>query len=58
MKAGLSQKDLAARAGVRVETLCRIEKGHHTASAPTITKIEKALMGRRSRRAARRRSVS
>lgn len=41
--AGLMQKDLAKRAGIRVETLCRIEAGKHTASVGTIDKIEKAL---------------
>ena len=56
MMAGLSQKDLAARAGVRVETLCRIEKGYHTASTTTIAKIERALL--KDRRGARRRSAS
>ena len=41
--AGLSQRDLALRAGVRVETLCRIETGKHTPSVPTIDKLEGAL---------------
>lgn len=40
---GMSQKDLAAAAGIRVETLCRIETGKHTASIPTIDKIDRAL---------------
>jgi DNA-binding XRE family transcriptional regulator len=43
VEAGLSQKDLAKRAGIRVETLCRIETGKHTASAPTLRKLERAL---------------
>jgi DNA-binding XRE family transcriptional regulator len=43
IKAGLSQKELAGLAGVRVETLCRIETGKHTASVPTIEKIDRAL---------------
>ena len=43
MEAHLSQKDLAKRAGIRVETLCRIETGKHTASVPTLKKIERAL---------------
>jgi DNA-binding XRE family transcriptional regulator len=42
-QAGLSQRELAKRAGVRFETLCRIEKGHHTASTATLAKLEKAL---------------
>ncbi len=57
--AGLSQRDLALRAGVRVETLCRIETGKHTPSVPTIDKLDRALKqaakqqqaGKRGRRA-------
>lgn len=41
--AGLSQKDLAKLAGIRVETLCRIETGKHTASVATIDKIDRVL---------------
>ena len=41
--AGLSQRELATRAGVRVETLCRIETGKHTPSVPTVDKIDQAL---------------
>jgi DNA-binding XRE family transcriptional regulator len=41
--AGLSQRDLALRAGVRAETLCRIETGKHIPSVPTIDKIGRAL---------------
>jgi DNA-binding XRE family transcriptional regulator len=41
--AGLSQKQLANLAGVRVETLCRIETGKHTPSLPTIDRIDRAL---------------
>ena len=40
---GLNQRELALRAGVRVETLCRIETGKHTPSVPTIEKIDQAL---------------
>jgi ribosome-binding protein aMBF1 (putative translation factor) len=40
---GLSQRELALRAGVRVETLCRIETGKHTPSVPTIDKLDRAL---------------
>src|ERR1700747_14188 len=39
-EAGLSQRELAKLAGVRVETLCRIETGKHTPSVTTIEKIE------------------
>jgi len=41
--AGLSQRQLAESAGIRVETLCRIETGKHTPSVPTIDKIDRAL---------------
>lgn len=43
IKAGLSQRELAQLAGIRAETLCRIETGKHTASVPTIEKIDRAL---------------
>jgi DNA-binding XRE family transcriptional regulator len=41
--AGLNQRELATKAGVRVETVCRIETGKHTPSVPTIDKIDRAL---------------
>ena len=41
--AGLSQRDLAKLAGIRVETLCRIETGKHTPSVPTMEKLDRAL---------------
>ena|SRR5260370_677817 len=41
--AGLNQKQLAKLAGIRVETLCRIETGKHTPSVATIDKIDRAL---------------
>src|SRR5437870_3287254 len=41
--AGLSQVDLARRAGIRVETLNRIEKAKVTADTATVTKIDRAL---------------
>jgi ribosome-binding protein aMBF1 (putative translation factor) len=40
---GLSQKALAAAAGIRVETLNRIEKAKVTADTATIAKIDRAL---------------
>jgi DNA-binding XRE family transcriptional regulator len=43
VKAGLIQKQLAKLAGIRVETLCRIETGRHLPSVPTIEKIDRAL---------------
>ena len=43
VKAGLNQKELARLAGIRVETLCRIETGRHLPSVTTVEKIDKAL---------------
>lgn len=40
---GLSQRALAASAGIRVETLNRIEKAKVTADTATIAKIDRAL---------------
>jgi DNA-binding XRE family transcriptional regulator len=40
---GLSQAALARRAGIRVETLNRLEKGKHTPDLATMAKINKAL---------------
>jgi DNA-binding XRE family transcriptional regulator len=55
--AGLSQRELAARAGVRVETLCRIETGKHTPSVPTIDKLaaKRPPAHKRAKRHARKR---
>jgi len=39
----LNQKELAQLAGIRLETLCRIETGKHTPSVPTIDRIDRAL---------------
>jgi DNA-binding XRE family transcriptional regulator len=41
--AGLSQVELARRAGIRPETLNRIEKGKTTPDVATIVKIERVL---------------
>jgi ribosome-binding protein aMBF1 (putative translation factor) len=43
VKLGLTQRDFAKLAKVRVETLCRIETGRHTASTATIAKLDRAL---------------
>lgn len=40
---GLSQRQLALKAGLRVETLCRIETGKHTPNVATIEKIDRVL---------------
>jgi len=44
---GLSQERLAKLAGVRQETLSRLETGKHTASAGTIDKLERAFAAKR-----------
>lgn len=40
---GLSQAELARRAGIRVETLCRIETGKVTPTVGSIEKLDRAL---------------
>jgi HTH-type transcriptional regulator/antitoxin HipB len=40
---GLTQAELARRAGIRPETLNRIEQGKHSPSVPTIEKLDRAL---------------
>jgi ribosome-binding protein aMBF1 (putative translation factor) len=44
-KAGLSQAELARRAGIRPESLNRIEQGHVDPSVRTIEKLDKVLSG-------------
>jgi ribosome-binding protein aMBF1 (putative translation factor) len=48
--AGMTQKALAAEAGIRAETLNRIKKGRVMPDTATLTKIDAALtrMGRKS----------
>jgi DNA-binding XRE family transcriptional regulator len=50
-KAGLSQQELADLAGVRQETISRIETGKHTASPKTVDKIMNVIEARRKRKA-------
>jgi DNA-binding XRE family transcriptional regulator len=55
---GLTQEQLAKLAGVRQETLCRLETGRHSPTVRTVEKIDKALVRaarskRRSTRAQR-----
>lgn len=40
---GLTQVDLAGRAGIRPETLNRIEQGKHSPTVATVEKIDRAL---------------
>jgi DNA-binding XRE family transcriptional regulator len=55
--AGLSQRQLAERAGVRVETLCRLETGKVTPSLTTVNKLDRALKQAAKRKAANSTSV-
>ena len=41
--AGLSQVELARRAGIRPETLNRLEQGRHTPTVATVDKLDRAL---------------
>jgi DNA-binding XRE family transcriptional regulator len=40
---GLTQKELADMAGVRLETICRLERGKNAPSMATMTRIDRAL---------------
>ncbi len=42
-RVGLTQAELAHRAGIRAETLCRIERGKSTPDTATFNKIHRAL---------------
>jgi DNA-binding XRE family transcriptional regulator len=42
-RVGLTQADLARRAGIRAETVCRIEKGKSTPDLATFNKIHRVL---------------
>ncbi len=48
---GLSQAELARRAGIRPETLNRLEQGKHSPSIPTVDKIDRALRAAEAERA-------
>jgi DNA-binding XRE family transcriptional regulator len=52
--AGLTQKELALRAGIRPEVLNRAERGTTIPSVRTLTKIDKVLSARETRRRALR----
>lgn len=44
IRAGLTQKELAKRAGVRLETVCRVEGGKQKPSRETVLRLDKALI--------------
>ena len=46
---GLTQADLAEKAGLRKETLCRLESGKHSPTVRTVEKIERALEAARKK---------
>jgi DNA-binding XRE family transcriptional regulator len=47
---GLSQQQLADLAGIRQETVSRLETGKHTGSARTVDKIMRAIEARRRKK--------
>jgi DNA-binding XRE family transcriptional regulator len=47
---GLTQNELAKRAGVRVETLCRLEHGKHSPNVATVQKLVRVLERAEARR--------
>jgi DNA-binding XRE family transcriptional regulator len=52
LKAGLTQRELARLAGIRPETLSRLEAGRYTPTQETVERLDRALAGA-SRRAGR-----
>ncbi len=44
IKAGLTQKEMSRRAGIRLETVCRIEGGKQKPNRETLLRIETALI--------------
>lgn len=56
--AGLSQKELAALAGIRVEVLNRTERGVTVPSTRTLAKIEAALARAKGRQKPRKRATA
>jgi DNA-binding XRE family transcriptional regulator len=53
VRLGLTQRQLADMAGIRIETLCRIETGKHSPSMPTMTRIDRAMKRAEQRRKGR-----
>lgn len=50
----LTQQRLAKLAGVRQETIARLESGKHTASVKTVDRIDRAIQAERRRLAQRK----
>jgi DNA-binding XRE family transcriptional regulator len=50
--AGLTQVELARRAGIRPETLNRLEQGRHTPTVATVDKLDRALAEAEAQQAA------
>lgn len=51
---GLSQAELARRAGIRPETLNRLEQGKHSPSVSTVEKLDRVLKAAEAKRARKR----
>jgi DNA-binding XRE family transcriptional regulator len=56
--AGLTQADLAKRAGVRVETLSRLEHAEHSPNVATVDRIVRSLEQAEAARATRKAPVA
>ncbi|HQU43240.1 MAG: hypothetical protein B7Z73_07770 [Planctomycetia bacterium 21-64-5] len=54
---GWSQAELARRAGVRVETLDRLERGTHSPNVAIVDKLDRALKASETRTAPAKRSA-
>ena len=50
IEAGLTQKALAKRAGVRLETISRLDAGKHRPTRETILRVDRALKSAERRR--------
>lgn len=48
IRRGWTQKELARRAGLRLETICRLESGKHAPTRESIARIERAFSRSRS----------
>ncbi len=51
--AGLTQEELARLAGVRQETICRLESGKHSPTVRTVAKIDRVLQAALKKKAAK-----